>query len=86
MAPAMTLKRMYHWVPSNINAMEPTPRPPPMRIRPSIKTGKSAVAGTEATTWVMGWRYLASLGLKPMVTPAGIVHRAAMAMDVLTRR
>ena len=31
MAPAMTLKRMYHCVPSSMSAMEPMPRPPPMR-------------------------------------------------------
>ena len=55
MAPAMTLKRMYHWVPSIISTMDPMPSPPPRRIRPSIRTGKSAVAGIEARTWVMGW-------------------------------
>src|SRR5450755_2260782 len=32
MAPAITLKRMYHCVPSKSKTMEPTPKPPPTRI------------------------------------------------------
>ena len=55
MAPAITLNRMYHCVPSSIRRMEPTPNPPPRRTSPSSTTGNSAVAGTEAAICVSGW-------------------------------
>jgi hypothetical protein len=54
LAPAITLNRMYHWVPSSISTIEPTPRPPPARIRASSTMGKTAVAGTEAAICAMG--------------------------------
>ncbi len=56
--------------------MEPMPRPPPTRISKRRTTGKSAVAGTEAAICASGCAMRASLGLKPMATPAGIVHSA----------
>src|SRR5579864_3688707 len=46
-APAMTLNRMYHWVPISRSTSEPIPKPPPARIRTIKIIGKSAVAGTE---------------------------------------
>ena len=47
-APAITLNKMYHCVPSSISRTDPAFSPPPRLIRPSNKTGKSAVAGTDA--------------------------------------
>src|ERR1019366_3677044 len=54
-APAMTLKRMYHCVPMNSRTMEPTPSPPPKRIKASSTMGNNAVAGTDAAILGIGW-------------------------------
>ncbi len=81
MAPAITLNRMYHCVPSSIRTMEPMPNPPPSRTRPSSTTGNSAVAGTEAAICASGCATLANRGLKPMATPTGMVHSDAIASD-----
>ncbi len=86
MAPAMTLNRTYHWVPSSMRAMEPMPMPPPIRTRASSRMGKRAVAGTEAAIWAMGCATLARRGLKPMATPTGMVQAAASSRERLTRR
>ena len=40
MAPAITLKRMYHCVPSSIRAMEPMPRPPPILTQADEQNGE----------------------------------------------
>ena len=48
MAPAITLKRMYHCVPSSIRTIDAIPNPPPIFTRPISKIGKKAVAGTDA--------------------------------------
>src|ERR1017187_6014974 len=85
-APAMTLNRMYHCVPSSIRAIDPTPSPPPSRINKSSTTGNSAVAGTEAAICASGCATLASRGWDPIATPTGIFHAAASASEKLTRR
>ena len=54
MAPAITLKRIYHWVPSSINRTAAPESPPGSPISISNNTGKRAVAGIEATTWTIG--------------------------------
>ena len=64
MAPAITLKRMYHCVPSSMRAMEPMPRPPPILTSPMSRMGKKAVAGTEARTCATGWTKRASLRIE----------------------
>jgi hypothetical protein len=38
-APTLTLKKMYHCVPSSSRMIEPTPRPPPMCIKPAARRG-----------------------------------------------
>ena len=86
MAPAITLKRMYHWVPSSISAMEPMPSPPPILTSAMSRTGKSAVAGTEAAICASGWAMRARRGMKPMATPTGMVQSAARSSEALTRR
>ncbi len=45
MAPAMTLKRMYHCVPRSMRATEPIPSPPPILIRPMSRIGKERRGG-----------------------------------------
>ena len=86
MAPAITLNRMYHCVPSSSSTIDPSPRPPPIRMSTSSTMGNSAVAGTEAAICASGCAMRASLGLKPMATPAGIVHAAPMTSAAITRR
>ena len=60
----------------------PRPSPPPMRISTSSTMGNSAVAGTEAAICASGCAMRASLGLKPMATPTGIVHSAPMSSAI----
>ncbi len=67
-------------------AMEPMPMPPPNLISASSRTGKSAVAGTEAAICARGWAMRASFGCRPMATPTGMVQSAARASEKLTRR
>ena len=45
------------------------------------RTGKSAVAGTEAAIWASGCAMRARRGWKPMATPTGMVQRAAMSSE-----
>src|ERR1700722_11943892 len=47
-APAITLNRMYHWVPNSSSTMDPIPSPPPARININNMIGNKAVAGTDA--------------------------------------
>ena len=80
MAPAMTLNRMYHWVPSSMSTIGATPSPPPLPIRNSSTTGNRAVAGTER------WRLLILPGIFPflitgMVTAAGGAWNASIVAE-----
>ena len=77
LAPAITLNKMYHCVPSNSKTIEAIPNPPPTRIRSNNTIGNKAGAGTEAAICARGWAMAESLGLSPMKTPTGIVQRAA---------
>ena len=86
MAPAITLKRMYHCVPSSMSAIDPMPRPPPIRTSAMRRIGKKAVAGTEAMICAMGCTTRASRGLRPMATPTGIVHAAEISSATFTRK
>src|ERR1700678_3365143 len=76
-APAITLNKRYHWVPSRSKRIEPTPNPPPTRISNSKIIGNNAVAGTDAATCTMGCAIADSFGFSPIITPAGIVHKPA---------
>src|SRR5215472_16940086 len=71
MAPAMTLNRTYHCVPSNMSSMAANSMPPRSRRKNRRMMGKRAVAGTEAAICANGWAIRARRGLKPMATPAG---------------
>ena len=54
LAPAITLNKMYHCVPSISKTMDPIPSPPPTRIRNNMTIGNKAVAGTDAATCAIG--------------------------------
>src|SRR5580698_6021224 len=85
MAPAITLNRMYHCVPSSISTTAPTLNPPPTRTKSSSTTGNNAVAGTDAAICASGCAMRASLRLKPIATPAGMVQSDAMSSATMTR-
>ncbi len=86
MAPAITLNRMYHCVPSSISKIDPVFNPPPRLTKPSNSTGNSAVAGTDAAICAKGCAIRARRGLKPMATPAGMVQADAITSAAITRR
>src|SRR5579871_1569103 len=86
LAPAITLNKMYHCVPSISSTMEPTPNPPPTRISATRIIGNNAVAGTEAAICASGWASAASRGRSPMYTPTGTVQQAARTSTNSTRR
>src|SRR5216683_229045 len=85
MAPAMTLKRMYHWVPSSIRRIAASESPPGSPTRASNRMGKSAVAGMEATTCTTGCRRRDHFGERPMATPAGTVQATPISRAVNVR-
>src|ERR1700730_14762232 len=53
-APAMTLNRMYHCVPSSNKMIEPIPRPPPIRIRKSKTIEHKRGGGPDAAIGGVG--------------------------------
>ena len=81
MAPAITLNRMYHCVPSSMSTMLPEPRPTPAAWSRAITSGKSIGAGKEATTWTTGWSSRDSRGDRPMASPAGSAQSVPSAVD-----
>src|SRR5271165_7191735 len=84
-APASTLKRMYHCVPISISRTEPNSSPLGTFSRKISRTGKSAVAGMEATTCTTGCRRRDQRGERPMATPTGTVQAAPMSIAVRVR-
>src|SRR6185312_9215574 len=77
-APAITLNRTYHCVPSTIRAMAAMLRPPGSESSMSRRTENSAVAGIDAMTCTTGCNLRDHLGLIPTATPNGTVHAVAM--------
>ena len=76
-APAITLNRMYHCVPSNMRIQNQCHAAACTLIVKS-QTGNNAVAGTDAAICANGWATRANRGLKPICTPTGMVHAAPM--------
>src|SRR5205823_5316389 len=74
MAPAITLKRMYHWVPSSMSKTAARDSPPGRPTSARSNTGKSAVAGMEAITCTTGCKRRDQRGERPMATPTGTVQ------------
>ncbi len=61
-APAITLNRMYHCVPSSISGMEPMPDASAEPNEDQQQDGKNAGAGTDAAICAIGCAMRASRG------------------------
>ena len=85
-APATTLKRMYHCVPSSISTMLPQPSPTPGAASAATTAGKSIGAGKEAATCTTGCSTRESRGESPMASPAGSAQSVPSAVAASTRR
>ncbi len=85
MAPAMALKRMYHWAPRAISRMPPRSIDRPVRSSSQTASGKRKLAGKLASTWTTGWAMRVSLGEKPIHTPTGTQTTVATATRTTTR-
>ena len=85
LAPAITLKRMYHWAPSIIKRIAPMLRDRPMSMKISVAKGKSRIAGKLASTWTTGWAKRESFGLMPIFTPIGTQMMVEMTRSTTTR-
>ncbi len=81
----MTLKKMYHCVPSNMSTMLPQPSGMPARCSTAITSGNSMGAGNEATTWTTGCRMRDSRGDRPIASPAGSAHSVPARVAAVTR-
>src|SRR6185437_7806276 len=77
-APAITLNRTYHCVPSTISAIAAMLSPPGGESNMSSRTENSAVAGIDAITCTTGCSLRDHLGLIPTATPNGTVHAVAI--------
>ena len=60
-------------------------KPPGTCNSASSTTGKSAVAGMDATTCTIGWRTVARRRFVPINTPTGMVQIKVIASATLTR-
>ena len=82
MAPAITLNRMYHCVPSSMSRMLPQPSETPAHSKSAITSGKSIGAGNEATTCTTGCKMRESRGDRPIAKPAGTAQSVPSAVDI----
>jgi hypothetical protein len=85
-APAITLNRTYHMVPSIMSAIEPICRPPPSFARKIRTNGNKAVAGVDAAICTMGWTRAESDGLRPIAMPTGTVQSNDKSRAAKTRQ
>ena len=84
-APAMALKRMYHWAPSAISRIEPQPIGIWKRTKKRVAKGKMKLAGNEARNCTSGCSSRARRGWKPIATPIGVQIRLASTSSSDTR-
>src|SRR5579863_10507306 len=85
LAPAITLNRMYHWVPSAMSSTLPKFRLSPMSRNTTMANGKMKFAGKLASTCTTGCMYWATRGLKPIHTPTGTQTTEDTATTTATR-
>src|SRR6266403_660312 len=78
MAPAMTLNRIYHWVPIAISKMLPQLIPMWAATKKPTTKGKVILTGNEAAIWANGWAKRAISGLEPIQTPIGVQIKVAI--------
>src|SRR6516165_8962955 len=71
LAPAMTLKRMYHCVPRIISGLSQISGARSNRTIRKTATGNSRLAGKAARNWAVGWTLSVNFGRSPTATPTG---------------
>src|ERR1700722_4648036 len=84
-APAMTLKRTYHWVPMSMRMTQPALKGMWNQSRARAMGRKTMLAGKLARTWTTGWRRWDHLGERPMRMPAGSAQAAPNVTVAMTR-
>ena len=85
LAPAMTLNRMYHWVPRIISGVSQMSAFRWKRTMTSTKSGNSRLAGKAARNCASGCTRRAQFGRRPIQTPIGTQIRLASAISTTTR-
>ncbi len=84
-APAITLNRMYHWVPRIISGLVQI-----FTLRwnfrmPTTATGHTRLTGKAARNWATGCTIWATRGRSPIQTPIGTQTSEARAISTRTR-
>ena len=85
LAPAMTLKRMYHCVPRIISGLSQIFGESSNRTIRKTATGNRRLAGKAARNWAIGWMIAVSLGRSPTKTPIGTQITDASTIRMATR-
>ncbi len=85
LAPAITLNRMYHWVPSTIRGDSQTSGLSLSATIAITAPGNSTLAGKAARNWAKGWIRSVQAGRSPIQTPIGTQIRLAAAISTRTR-
>src|SRR6476620_3024850 len=77
LAPAITLNRMYHCAPSDINRMPPLLRLPPVASKDTVTRGNKELAGNDASRCTTGGAGGDTLGFNPIHAPKGTQRKVA---------
>ena len=85
-APAMTLNRMYHCVPSAISSTLPRLIGMWVAIKKATINGNVMFTGNDAAICASGWAMRATRGRSPIQTPMGVQISVAMTLMASTRR
>src|SRR5579862_7070436 len=83
--PAMTLKRMYHCVPSAMRKMLPQLIEIRVAMKKATIHGKVMLTGKEAAICASGWAMRATLGVEPIQKPMGVQNSVAATVTAATR-
>src|SRR5262249_59873638 len=84
-APAITLNRIYHWVPSTIRGLSQMLGSRRHDTMTTTAIGNSTLAGNAARNCATGCTRLAAHGLSPIHTPIGTHTRLASPISTTTR-
>ena len=84
-APAITLNRMYHWVPRIINGLSHRFGLSRQVTIPYTTSGNNKFAGKAARNCAIGCTHCATRGLRPIHTPIGTHTKLASAIKTITR-
>src|SRR6516165_220259 len=69
LAPAITLNRMYHWVPNIMSGLSQIFGSSRNVTMPTTATGNTTLAGNAAINCAIGWTRSAAHGRRPSHTP-----------------